>query len=88
MGRPGASYRVMKLEQTPPNQPKFVLVVYMAAFAIVVIVLAFIIVISWRNRKGHKTPYTKTPTSQLTTPAMPPSVHGTYYVLTADRDAA
>ncbi|MGI4827936.1 MAG: hypothetical protein ACRYFU_07075 [Janthinobacterium lividum] len=53
----------MQSEQTPPNQPKFLLVVYMFAGAIVVIVLAAIIIIGWRNRKGHKTPYTKTPVS-------------------------
>ena len=55
----------MQIEQTSPNQPKFLLVVYMFAGAVVVVVLAAIIIISWRNRKGHKTPYTKTPVSQM-----------------------
>lgn len=54
----------MQIEQKYPNQPKFLLVVYMSAFAVVLIVLAAIIVIGWRNHKGHnKPPFTKTPVS-------------------------
>ena len=58
----------MQIEETPPNKPKFILVVYMFAGAVIVIVLAAIIIIGWRNRKGHKTPYDKTPTSWLAAP--------------------
>ncbi len=55
----------MQIEQTSPNQPKFLLVVYMACAAIVVVVLAAIIIISWRNHKAHTAPFTKHPTALL-----------------------
>ena len=79
----------MRVEETAPNKPKFILVVYLFAGTVVVIVLAFIIVISWRNRKGHKTPYTKTPTSWLAAPpAGPEPLQGSASRLWLEHDAA
>ena len=62
----------MQIEETPPNKPKFVLVVYLFAAAVVVIFLAAIIVIAWRNRKGYSAPYTKRPVSLLALPSSAP----------------
>lgn len=54
------------------DKSSFAHVLYMAVFAIVVIVLFAIFVIAWRSKKQHKPPYTQSPVSRLTAPAYVP----------------
>ncbi len=57
--------RCMKVEQTGNEKPNFLLILYLFAGAILVIVIAVVIVISWRNRKPYTPPFSKHPVSML-----------------------
>ncbi len=61
----------MEKEGNKPDPSMFAHVVYLAAGAILVIVIAALIVVSWRSQKKNTPPFTKHPTSQLDLPAVP-----------------
>ena len=59
----------MDLEQTDGQKPNFGLVGLMTATALLVIIIAVAMIVSWRAGKAKKVPYTKHPASQLSMPA-------------------
>ena len=61
----------MEVEGNKPDPSIFAHVVYLAVGAIVVIIVAAIIVVSWRAHKKNTPPYTKHPTAQLHVPSTP-----------------
>ena len=61
----------MELEEVKPNKPKFALIGYLVLATLLVILIGAAIIVSWRAREVHKTPFTKQPTSRLVQPPKP-----------------
>ena len=58
----------METEGNKPDPSTFAHVVYLAAGAILVIVIAALIIVTWRSHKATTPPFTKHPTSKLVLP--------------------
>ena len=58
----------MRVEQTKADPSNFAHVLYLAVAAILVIVVAALVIVSWRAHQKNKTPYTKHPVSLLNEP--------------------
>lgn len=63
----------IETEGKKPDVAMFAHVLYLAVGAVVVIIVAAVIIVSWRAHKKNTPPYTKHPTSQLHLPAGPAS---------------
>ncbi len=59
----------MEIEGNKPDPSIFAHVVYLAVGALVVIIVAAIIIVTWRGHKKNTPPYTKRPTAQLSLPS-------------------
>ena len=55
----------MEIQGNKPDPSIFAHVVYLAAGAILVIIIAAIIIVGWRSHKKNQPPFTKHPTSLL-----------------------
>ncbi len=58
----------LEKEGNAPDPSIFAHVVYLAAGALLAIIIAAVIIISWRAHKKNKAPFNKHPVSQLMVP--------------------
>ena len=65
----------MEVQGNKPDPSIFAHVVYLAAGALLVIIIASIILVSWRSHKKNTPPFTKHPVSQVL-PANSPALVG------------
>lgn len=58
----------MQIEEQKPNKPNFALVVALFAGTILLVIIAAVVIVTWRGKSATKAPYTEHPVSRLSSP--------------------
>ncbi len=71
---PPASKVLMQIESEKPDPSMMAHILYLAVGAIMVVIIAALIIVSWRAHKKNTPPFTKHPTSRMVLPQRAPSI--------------